>query len=109
MPEISLPAPLDTFVNAVNRGDADTALALFAADGEVDDWGRHFTTPQAIRRWSDREFVGAGGQLRVARVRRSGDRVTVDAHWASRHYSGDSRFIFTLDDGRIRRMRIVGE
>lgn len=109
MSATALPPPLDRFVTAVNRGDADSAFALFATDGEVDDWGRRFATPRDIRCWSDREFVGADGHLRVVRVARSGDQVTVDAQWTSRHYSGNGRFIFTLDDGRIRRMRIVGE
>ncbi|KAF1722253.1 nuclear transport factor 2 family protein [Pseudoxanthomonas wuyuanensis] len=109
MPVPTLPPPLDAFVAAVNGGDTDAALALFAPEGEIDDWGRRFTTPKAMRAWSDREFIGAQGYMTVTRVARIGNQITVDAAWKSNHYSGASRFLFTLVDGRIQQMRIVGE
>jgi hypothetical protein len=95
-------------VAAVNRGDADAALAFFGADGVVDDWGRRYVGADAIRAWSEREFVGAGGRMSPTQVARDGERVVVDAGWASRFYSGDSRFVFTVDGARIVEMRIVG-
>lgn len=104
-----LPPPLDAFVAAVNGGDTDAAFALFATDGEIDDWGRRFATPKAMRAWSDEEFIGAQGRMTITQVTRTGTQVTVDADWRSNYYSGASRFVFTLVDGRIKQMRIVGE
>lgn len=109
MAAIPLPPPLDTFVAAVNGGDTDAAFALFAPDGEIDDWGRRFATPKAMRAWSDEEFIGAQGRMTVTQVTQNGNQVAVDADWKSNYYSGASRFVFTLADGRIKRMRIVGE
>lgn len=104
-----LPPPLDAFVAAVNGGDSDAALALFAPEGEIDDWGRRFVTPKAMRAWSDEEFIGAQGRMTVTQVTQTGNQVAVDADWRSNYYSGASRFVFTLVDGRIKQMRIVGE
>lgn len=104
----ALPSPIDAFVAAVNRGDAETALAFFGRDGVVDDWGTRYVGAAAIAQWSVREFVGAKGRLTPTRVSRDGERIVVDAGWASSFYSGDSRFVFTVDGQRIREMRIVG-
>lgn len=107
MPKPDLPPPLDAFISAVNAGDSEAAFSFFASDAKINDWGRRFTTPRAIRAWSDREFIGAKGHLSVTQVVREGDRVVVDAGWRSAIYAGDSRFVFTLRDGSIREMRIV--
>ncbi|QWP79157.1 nuclear transport factor 2 family protein [Lysobacter sp. K5869] len=104
----TLPPPLAEFIAAVNRGDGKTALAFFGADGVVDDWGTRYVGAAAIARWSAREFVGAQGRLTPTRVSRDGERIVVDAGWASSFYSGDSRFVFSVDGERIREMRIVG-
>lgn len=109
MATTTLPPPLDAFVAEVNRGDADAAFALFAPDGEINDWGRLFAGPKAMRAWSDEEFIGAQGHMTVTGVAQAGNQVTVDADWKSNFYSGASRFVFTLTDGRIKQMRIVGE
>lgn len=105
MPE--LPAPVARLVAAVNGGDTDAFLALFPANGVVDDWGRKFSGHAAIRGWSDKEFIGAKGTLTPNTVTVSGHTVTVDAGWKSSFYSGDSRFIFVLDGDSIQEMRIV--
>lgn len=104
----TLPPPIAEFVAAVNRGDSQAALAFFGADGVVDDWGARHAGAAAIAQWSAREFVGARGRLTPTRVSRDGERIVVDAGWASDFYSGDSRFVFTVDGERIREMRIVG-
>ncbi|MBO9663514.1 nuclear transport factor 2 family protein [Dokdonella sp.] len=103
-----LPTPVAKLVAAVAAGDTEAFLALFPADGVVDDWGRRFNGHAAIRTWSDKEFIGAKGVLTPRKVSRSGDTVTVDAGWKSEYYSGDSRFVFVLDGEAIREMRITG-
>lgn len=102
-----LPEPVSKLVTAVADRDTDAFLALFAQNGVVDDWGRRFVGHDAIRRWSDKEFIGARGVLTPREVSRSGDIVTVDAGWQSNFYSGDSRFVFVLEGDVIREMRIV--
>lgn len=103
----TLPAPVDALVKAVNDGNTALFLSLFAPSGTVDDWGRRFVGSQAIRTWSDQEFIGAKGTLTVKSVRQADGLVSVQAGWTSEAYSGDSLFVFVIADGKIREMRIT--
>lgn len=103
-----IPAPVDRFVEAVNRHDGDAFLAFFPADGVVDDWGREFTGPEEIKGWSDVEFIGAEGTMDVQSVSEEDGVVTVIADWRSNHANGMSSFAFTADGDRITRMTIRG-
>jgi ketosteroid isomerase-like protein len=103
----ALPEPIDRFVEAVNRGDTDAFLAFFPADGVVDDWGRRFVGREAIRGWSDGEFIGAKGRMTVTGIERSGNEVGVTADWKSERFTGPSRFVFVIAGDEIREMRIT--
>ena len=70
-----MPPPLDRLVAAINAGDFEGFIALFAPDGVVDDWGRRFKGPAAIRKWSDKELIGAHGTLTVSQVIRKRGRI----------------------------------
>lgn len=56
-------AVVEHFIAAVNRGDGAAVLAFFPDDGVVDDWGRRNVGRNAIKSWSDKEFVGAKGRM----------------------------------------------
>lgn len=103
----NLPAPVAEQIAAINRGDVSQWLNLFTTDGVVNDWGRVFTGHEAIRAWSDKEFIGAKGQLTVKQSKVDGHEVTVDAGWKSDFYSGDSRFVFIVEREKVREMRIT--
>lgn len=102
-----VPEPVKGFINAVNAGDTERFLGFFPSDGLVNDWGREFRGHDAIRGWSDREFVGAKGTLTPTVVNRDGNAVTVDGDWASNHFTGPSRFVFIVDDDSVREMHIT--
>lgn len=61
----NLPRPVATLLAAANGHDTDAFVACFTEDGVVDDWGREFRGPDAIRAWSDAEFVGVDVQLEL--------------------------------------------
>jgi hypothetical protein len=103
-----LPAPVDAFVEAVNRHDAIAFLAFFPPDGVVDDWGREFVGPDAIRGWSDVEFIGAEGTMDVRSVSEHEGVVTVIADWRSTHANGLSSFAFACEGDRVTRLTIRG-
>jgi hypothetical protein len=63
----------------------------------------------AVRGWSDREFIGAHGQMTVQKVEQRKNVVTVKADWKSKYYSGPSCFEFVLDGEQIQQLRIKGE
>ncbi|MFI7611343.1 nuclear transport factor 2 family protein [Nonomuraea terrae] len=103
-----LPPVIQQAVDAANAGDTDAFLALFADDGAVDDWGRIFRGHQAVRGWSDKEFIGVRASLKVTGVRRSGATTTVSAQVGGDGFNGPSDFAFTVNGDRITLMRITG-
>ena len=81
-----------------NRGDVEAFLGVFDEAGVVDDWGREFAGRNAIRRWSDAEFIGKLATVAVVGVEHDG--VGVDG------FNGPSHFGFDLDGSKITRMTI---
>jgi hypothetical protein len=107
-PMSTLPSPVKEFVDVVNAHDDAGFLDAFTAEGVVDDWGREFAGRDAIKAWSDQEFIGATGTMEVQRVDVDGSRVVVVADWRSTHANGLSEFAFDTDGDRISRMTIRG-
>ena len=103
------PHTIDRFVPAVNDHDTQTFLAFFPEDGVVIYSGRRFVGDDAVRGWSDREFIGAHGQMTVTKVEQTKNVVTLKADWKSSYYRGPSRFEFVLDGELIQELRIKVE
>jgi ketosteroid isomerase-like protein len=101
-----LPDPVAAAIAAANAHDTAAFLACFAADGVVDDWGRAFRGPDAIREWSDREFIGVQVTLDVTATERAGDAVTVTAEVGGDGFNGPSHFTFRFDGDLVTRMTI---
>lgn len=100
---------IDRFVQAVNHHDIQTFLAFFPEGGVVIDSGRRFVGHDAVRGWSDGEFIGAHGLMTVKKVEQIKNVVTVKADRKSSYYSGPSRIEFVLDGEQIQELRIKGE
>ena len=107
--QLHTPHPIDRFVQPVNQGDSQAFLAFFPKDGVVIDSGWRFAGHDAVRRWSDREFIGAHGRMTVKSVEQNKNVVTVRADWKSNFYTGPARFKFVLDGEQVRELRIKGE
>jgi hypothetical protein len=69
---ITLPAPVQGYIDASNAGDGDALIDWFADNALVNDTRREFWGTQAIRAWLDREIIG--------------DRVTTDPTATAGHY-----------------------
>ncbi|CAM3107838.1 nuclear transport factor 2 family protein [Stackebrandtia soli] len=102
----TIPEPVASFIDAVNRQDENAFLDAFTPDGFVDDWERIFTGRAEIKRWSDKEFIGAKGTLTPERVTENSDGVVVVGDWRSNHANGRSRFAFRVADDKIASMTI---
>ncbi|ORA07952.1 nuclear transport factor 2 family protein [Mycobacterium arosiense] len=64
---VRLPAPVRKAIDAVNKGDTAAFVALFSPKtGYVSHCGREFHGLDAIRSWSNHEFIGQQVKLRVA-------------------------------------------
>ncbi|HEY6834449.1 MAG TPA: nuclear transport factor 2 family protein [Pseudolabrys sp.] len=106
MTDVVLPAPIDALVRAINGGDTEALMAVFAPGAVVDDWGSRYESPAQIRAWNDRELIGAKGTLTVRSAEHHGNRVTLVTDWKSSFFTGPGRFEFTLENGKIKRWRI---
>lgn len=94
-------------IDKINAGDEQSFLDAFTEDGEVNDWGTVYRGRENIKTWSDREFIGAKGRMTPAEINANENVVTVNAGWKSSYFSGDSKFIFTLEGEKIKEMRIA--
>ncbi|MEW1864906.1 nuclear transport factor 2 family protein [Streptomyces sp. NBC_00669] len=103
-----LPIPIAAALEAASAGNTEDFLAAFAPDGAVDDWGRIFRGHDAVREWSDAEFIGKQVTLRVTGTRTEGDTTTVSAEVGGNGFNGPSDFAFTVSDNHIALMRITG-
>lgn len=102
----TIPEPVASFIESVNAHDEQAFLEAFTTDGAVDDWGRIFTGRDAIKKWSDKEFIGSRGVLSVEEVEVSSSTVTVVGDWRSNHANGRSEFTFDIDGDRLTKMTI---
>jgi SnoaL-like protein len=101
-----LPGPVQAAVDAANRGDVEGFLDAFTGSGVVDDWGREFAGRDAIRGWSDAEFIGKQVTLDTTAVEQDGDRTVVTAQVGGNGFNGPSHFTFEADGDRLTRMTI---
>ena len=102
-----VPAVVREALEAANAHDTGRFLGCFAADGAVDDWGRVFTGPAQVRRWSDAEFIGKNVTLADLSFAVDGDRVAAQASVGGDGYTGPSTFTFTVREAQIQLMRIT--
>lgn len=108
MTHAPLPIPVASALEAANAGNTEDFLAAFADDGAVDDWGRVFRGHDAIRQWSEAEFIGKQVRLDVTATRTDGDLTTVSAQVGGNGFNGPSDFTFTVAGDRVALMRITG-
>jgi hypothetical protein len=102
----ALPQPVAAVIDAANANDTDAFLASLAPDAVVDDWGREFRGPDAIRGWSDREFIGVDVSLEVTGVEQTDGTTTVTATVGGKGFNGPSHFTFQVEEDRVSRMTI---
>jgi hypothetical protein len=68
----------------------------------VDDWGREFVGTDAIRGWSDREFIGKHVSLEIRGIEQNGEATVVTAD-----VGGEGpTFSFLVDGDSVSRMMI---
>ncbi|MGB4137051.1 MAG: nuclear transport factor 2 family protein [Microbacterium sp.] len=98
---VSLPAPVQAMVDAINSADTDAFVAAFAEDGFVDDWGRVLSGPDGVRSWAGSDAIGAGARMTVLSAETDGDVVTTRFSWRSNVFNGESTGIFEIAGDRL--------
>jgi hypothetical protein len=102
----AIPEPVARLLQAANDNDVEAFLAGFTADGVVDDWGREFAGADAIRSWSDDEFIGKRVSLDVGDVAQDGPTTVVTAEVGGDGFNGPSHFSFEVEGDHVDRMTI---
>jgi hypothetical protein len=102
----SAQGPVARLLEAANANDTDAFLATFVDGGVVDDWGREFAGTEAIRGWSDREFIGKRVSLKIDDIQQQGDLTVVTAQVGGDGFNGLSHFSFSIQGHRVSRMSI---
>ena len=73
---MKLPNPVETYVNAINAGDAEGLQSSFADDAVVRDVGREFRGLAAIKEWAAQEIFAVNVTLEVLdAVERDGETI----------------------------------
>ena len=104
-----VPAPIQSALDAANAGDVEAFLDAFVDhEGAVDDWGRVFRGRDAIRGWSDSEFIGKQVTLEVTGVRTDGATTVVSAKVGGNGFNGPSDFAFEITGDKVSQMTISG-
>lgn len=101
-----LPQPVATFIDAANANDIEALLSSLTPNSVVDDWGREFRGPEAIRGWSGREFIGARVSLEVTEVGQRNGATVIAAQVGGDGFNGPSHFTFEVDGDRVARLTI---
>jgi hypothetical protein len=101
-----VPSAVRAAIEASNAHDTEGFLACFADTGAVNDWGRVFTGHDAIRGWSDREFIGKNVTLTDLRFRVTGGSTELKAQVGGDGFNGPSTFTFDAEGDRLARMTI---
>lgn len=95
-------------LEAVNGGNTQAFLDLFATNGEVNDWGSVYRGRREIEAWSDRELIGVNARFFLRSSEESGDDASMQVDVGGDGFTGPSRFLLHLENGLIREMRITG-
>jgi hypothetical protein len=100
-------APIQRALTAIDEQDNDAFVAAFAPDGFVDDWGRQFRGPAAIRSWSENELIGKRATFTGTEVATPGNPLTIVTQVGGDGFNGPSHFTFEVADGLIASMTIT--
>ena len=104
---VETPPAVVAALGAANSGDTESFLNCFSEDGSVNDWGHIYSGRQAVREWSDREFIGVHVHLAVLEQSTSGNTTVVTAQVGGSGFNGRSTFRFTTEGDAIRAMSIT--
>jgi ketosteroid isomerase-like protein len=105
---LKLELPIETMIDATNRGDSARLLSAFAEDALLTDFGRDFKGKAAIARWNDSENIGTQNNIRVTSVKRTGSQVSVTIAVTGNGYNGPGTLKFHLEGDTIKRLVITG-
>ena len=107
MTSAPLPAPYHQFLTVISDGDTPAFLDMFTERGSVNDWGHRYVGRDAIKTWSDREFLGVHMTLAVDKAVDVDGRITITGQVGGGGFNGPSTFVLVTEGDRLREMLIT--
>jgi ketosteroid isomerase-like protein len=106
--ENELPAAIQEFIAATNRGDSDAFVAAFTPDAYLYDWGREFHGHDGVRSWNSTDNIGVRSRFEFVRAEPGAapDAYVVTLKVTGDGFNGTGPMSFELRDGRIASLRI---
>jgi ketosteroid isomerase-like protein len=108
MSDHDLPAPIQRFVDATNRGDSEAFADAFTDDAYLNDWGREFHGRDGVLSWNRTDNIGVNAHFDVVDVAPGPDpdSVVVTMTVSGDGYNGTGPLLFGLRGDRIASLRI---
>ena len=104
----SVPAPLQAFIDATNRGDSEAFTAVFTEDAVLDDWGRVFHGRDGVASWNRTDNIGKHAHFDLVGIEATGDpdQVVATLTVSGGGFNGTGPMTFTFRGGQIARLVI---
>jgi hypothetical protein len=108
MTESQLPAAIQDFIEATNRGDSDAFVAAFTEDAYLNDWGREFHGHDGVRSWNGTDNIGVRSHFELVSTEPGAapGSYVVTLKVTGDGFNGTGPMNFELRDGRISRLLI---
>ena len=105
-----VPAAIQAFIDATNRGDSDGFAAAFTDDAYLNDWGREFNGRDGVRDWNRTDNIGVRSHFDLVGIEsgQEPDSYIVTLTVTGDGYNGTGPMIFRLRDGLVASLRISG-
>lgn len=109
MPDASMPAAIQAFVDTTNRSDSEGFVAAFTDDAFLDDWGREFHGRDGVASWNETDNIGKQAHFEVHGIQpgRVDGQYLLTVTVSGNGYNGPGVFTFDLRDGLISRFLIA--
>ena len=106
--EKDLPAAIQVFIDATNRGDSDAFVAAFSEDAYLNDWGREFHGHEGVLSWNRTDNIGVRSHFEFvsAEPGSTPDSYTVTMTVTGGGFNGTGPMSFELRGGKISSLRI---
>jgi ketosteroid isomerase-like protein len=102
----NIPASIQRFLDATNKGDQAGFLSAFAEDAVLTDWGRSFNGRGRIADWDRTDNIGVKSHLTIVRITQTGDTCRAEVRVSGQGFNGTGTMTFQLAGDHIARLDI---
>lgn len=101
-----VPAPIQAFIDATNKGDHAAFLSAFTDDAVLTDWGRTFTGRSHIADWDRTDNIGVHSHLEIVQIEQHGGGYRAKVRVKGQGFNGVGTMTFQLGGNLIKKLEI---